>query len=504
MKIKFLSFIASFFMVSFVITSCLDDDNNIEYSPDATIHAFALDTAGLGSYKFTIDQLSCEIYNEDSLPVHADTIIDKILIKTLTTASGVVTMKDKSGNDSVLNINDSIDLRKELTIKVWSTEALAGISPNQTKEYKIKVNVHDYDPDSLRWKYMNKIDDQIVGEQKSIIFGSEVLTYSVVGTKLYAYKNSLTNFGSWEYKEIEGLPKGKLPTSIIAFQFNRSRTMLYATSNGDGKVYESADGEKWNESTMFGEGVELLLATLTNNDVSRICYIKKGADNQRYFYYQTNDVPKETLDKAENGGKVPSKFPTKNISYTVYKSSTNINSVLLVGDTETATLADDSKLETTIVWAYDGNKWVEFSTTSSVAYCPKYTQPSIIYYNDLVYIFGQDFSSIYVSNQGLFWKKANPKFSFPHRDWSKGGTPDPDVDPEFRGKTNYSMVLDPDTQNLWIIFSKGSASFEEEVEKEESTKATTTEPRTYEHDSEVWRGRLNQLWFDLNPEYAGQ
>ena len=32
MKIKFLSFIASFFMVSFVITSCLDDDNNIEYS----------------------------------------------------------------------------------------------------------------------------------------------------------------------------------------------------------------------------------------------------------------------------------------------------------------------------------------------------------------------------------------------------------------------------------------------------------------------------------------
>ena len=177
MKIKFLSFIASFFMVSFVITSCLDDDNNIEYSPDATIHAFSLDTIGYGiTYKFTIDQQKGEIYNEDSLPVHADTIIDKILIKTLTTASGVVTMKDKSGNDSVLNINDSIDLRKPLTIKVWSTEALAGISPNQTKEYTIKVNVHNYDPDSLRWKYMNKIDDQIVVEQKSIICVNEVFT----------------------------------------------------------------------------------------------------------------------------------------------------------------------------------------------------------------------------------------------------------------------------------------------------------------------------------------
>ena len=497
MKIKFLSFIASFFMVSFVITSCLDDDNNIEYSPDATIHAFALDTAGLGSYKFTIDQLSCEIYNEDSLPVHADTIIDKILIKTLTTASGVVTMKDKSGNDSVININDSIDLREDLTIKVWSTEALAGISPNQTKEYTIKVRVHQHDPDSLRWKYINEIDNQITGEQKSIILGSEVLTYSVVGNELRVYKNSLTNFGNGVSQETVGLPEGQLPTSIVTFQFNRSITMLYATSAGDGHVYESADGINWGKSSMFGEGVELLLATLTNNDISRICYTKKGADNQRYFYYQTNDIPQETLDEAENGGKVPANFPTKNISYTVYESATNIKSVLLVGDTETATLADDSELETTIVWAYDGSKWVEFSTTSSVAYCPKYTQPSIIYYNDLVYIFGQNFSSIYVSNQGLFWRKANSKFAFPHRDWSKGGTPNPSVDPEFRGKTNYSMVLDPATQNLWIIFSKGNASFEEEVDKAESTKSTTTETRTYNHDSEVWRGRLNQLWFDL-------
>ena len=497
MKIKFLSFIASFFMVSFVITSCLDDDNNIEYSPDATIHAFALDTAGLGSYKFTIDQLSREIYNEDSLPVHADTIIDKILIKTLTTASGVVTMKDKSGNDSVININDSIDLREDLTIKVWSTEALAGISPNQTKEYTIKVRVHQHDPDSLRWKYINEIDNQITGEQKSIILGSEVLTYSVVGNELRVYKNSLTNFGNGVSQETVGLPEGQLPTSIVTFQFNRSITMLYATSAGDGHVYESADGINWGKSSMFGEGVELLLATLTNNDISRICYTKKGADNQRYFYYQTNDIPQETLDEAENGGKVPANFPTKNISYTVYESATNIKSVLLVGDTETATLADDSELETTIVWAYDGSKWVEFSTTSSVAYCPKYTQPSIIYYNDLVYIFGQNFSSIYVSNQGLFWRKANSKFAFPHRDWSKGGTPNPSVDPEFRGKTNYSMVLDPTTQNLWIIFSKGNASFEEEVDKAESTKSTTTETRTYNHDSEVWRGRLNQLWFDL-------
>ena len=124
-------------MVSFVVTSCLNDDNNVEYSPDATIHAFELDTAGLGSYKFTIDQRQGLIYNADSLPVHADTIINKILIKTLTTASSVVTMKDQNDQDSIINLNDSIDLSKKLKIKVWSTEALAGTSPNQTKDYII-------------------------------------------------------------------------------------------------------------------------------------------------------------------------------------------------------------------------------------------------------------------------------------------------------------------------------------------------------------------------------
>ena len=40
---------------------------------------------------------------------------------------------------------------------------------------------------------------------------------------------------------------------------------------------------------------------LTNKDVSRICYIKKGADGQRYFYYQTNNEQQETLETYNEG-----------------------------------------------------------------------------------------------------------------------------------------------------------------------------------------------------------
>lgn len=65
------------------------------------------------------------------------------------------------------------------------------------------------------------------------------------------------------------------------------------------------------------------------------------------------------------------------------------------------------------------------------------------------------------------------------------------------------MVLDYESQNIWIIFSKGTATFEEEVEDEEDT-TRATKTHSYPYGSEVWSGRLNQLWFDLDPEHAGQ
>ena len=84
MRIKFRSVIVSFLIVSFALSSCLDSDDNYEFSSDATIHAFGIDTIHGKHYKFTIDQLNRLIYNRDSLPVGSDTIIDRILIDTMT------------------------------------------------------------------------------------------------------------------------------------------------------------------------------------------------------------------------------------------------------------------------------------------------------------------------------------------------------------------------------------------------------------------------------------
>lgn len=540
MRIKFLSFIASFFIVSFVITSCLDDDNNIEYSPDATIHAFELDTTGLGKYKFTIDQLKSEIYNEDSLPVHADTIIDKILITKLTTASGVVTMKDQSGKDSIINIADSIDLRKPIKLKVWSTEALAGTSPDQTREYTISVRVHKHDPDSLRWNYLEDANCNFTGPQRSIILGeNNILTYVKGNTGLKLYTSFIDNPTNWSSASITGIDASinDLPTSIITY-----KKKIYATFKNESGVvfaYVSENGKTWQQSTLTN--VELFLAPIKEKEQGiyeekKISYIKKNSEDKYIFTTSKNgqteddeiyNYSKEFLDKE-----AIKKFPNKMItSYINYENRNGTQGIMLIGEAEQSTTISDGTedIAIAVAWGYseevipvykqEGNepvldendnpvkitisRWVDLPSGSSLSYCPELKNPTIIYYNSQFYLFGNGFDSFYTSQSGRDWKKTNKKFSFPYHDWSESAEYDPIKFPEFRRRENYSMVLDNNNYYMLFIFSGGTASFEEEVEdEEESSKATKT--HTYTYESEVWRGRLNQLWFDKDPLNAGK
>ena len=87
MRIKFLAIIASFLFVSIAISSCLDSDDTVELSSDATVHAFGIDTVYGKHYKFTIDQLRRKIYKQDSLPIGAKTNINSIKKNTNTKIS---------------------------------------------------------------------------------------------------------------------------------------------------------------------------------------------------------------------------------------------------------------------------------------------------------------------------------------------------------------------------------------------------------------------------------
>ena len=158
------------------MSSCLNTDEVTEFSSNASITAFGIDTIYGVEYDFEIDQIRNLIYNRDSLPVSADTIIDKTLITTLSTA-GMAVMS----GDTLFNAEDSVNLlpamnksgSEGMKFKVYAADGIT------TRTYTLQVRVHRQDPDSLVWKNMPSFSTAInPGEQKAVVFNDELLVYT--------------------------------------------------------------------------------------------------------------------------------------------------------------------------------------------------------------------------------------------------------------------------------------------------------------------------------------
>ena len=489
MRIKFLSIIARFFMVSFVITSCLDNDNEVNYSPDATIRAFELDTIGYGvNYKFTIDQVSRLIYNVDSLPVNADTIINSILIKTLTTASGIVTMKDQNDQDSIVNINDSIDLTKYvnateknnfLVLKVWA--------PNMEvqNEYKVNIRMHTMVPDSLSWgdKPIAENPAGITAQkQKLVTLGDNILLFTQNSDKVYSTTipagspSDRLNYGqSWDSKNAD-LPEGADVTSIIRF----ADKLYLLTKNKE--VYNSNDGLTWTkDEALNSDGVSVtnLITSFSDSDGSNHKKINGIAgiveiNGEKYFSFAEKDATWEKdIDKLTV---VPAEFPINNLSADVYATESGTLNAIVVGNTEDG-LDNDTA---TVVWASeDGKAWIPMEIPSNNN-CPKLVDPSIIHYNDAFYICGKEtkddakgFQKFYTSPTLLVWKGVDRMFMLPGIlppvKLEGGVIQYPYSEFSFKGKeANYTMVVDRN-HYIWMVGGQG-------IDK-------------------IWRGRVNKLGF---------
>ncbi len=437
MRVKLLSFIAGFLLISVSMSSCLGDDTPIEYSSNALIQAFALEDVLDKNYVFTIDQLRGQIYNQDSMPVGSDTIIDKILITTFN-VSGVVTMRNHDDTaDTIFNYSDSINfvgtMEKPLELKVWAPDGV------YQKTYSISVRVHQQQPDSLDWGSAPIATDYapgITGKQKSIIYNNQVFLYADGHP---VYYTAVSDGRTWYNNTVSGLPSTNV-TSIVNYM-----NTLYATVEGSTKSYASTDGISWSESSL-GDNIVTFISPISN-----ILTAIKTVDGTDVNGAAVTEERFCTTDGTTwvVGDTVPQDFPQNNISATVYKNVIGIENLVVVGNKKYTSENDT----TTVPWAYmEGQEWVALSTESSKA-CPKFEDPSIIYYGDSFYIFGNSFTAFYNSVAGLVWNEIEEEFLFPE---------------EIRGKeSDYSMVVD-DQNRIWIM---------------------------RDTPNEVWRGKLNRLGF---------
>ena len=421
MRTKFLLIIVCFVFVSVAISSCLDSDTQYEFSSDATVHTFALDTIHGKKYKFEIDQIQRLIFNRDSLPMDADTLIDSILIDTFS-VYGYIT----SGTpDTMLNIENAQNLLPAasgngMTFRVYAPDNLT------SRTYTLRINVHKEDPDSLSWVKMASapIIESAPQGLKAVTLNDDILVYSS-NKNVYTTNTIPSATNTWDSHNEVNLPEDVILNSIL----NVEETLMANTAQGD--VYTSNDGIQWERSEALSGNIISLLAYLPANDVSvtspTLCAIQKDEADGRLYFCSTDT----SATGWTQGEEVPTDFPVRDLSSTLQTTSNGLFQIFLVGSPDTAS-------EQTTPWvSMDGLTWVDLYTETG--YCPPLATPYIIGYDDALYILGGDMSQAYTSDTGgIVWEEADSKFWLPEEFVSNG--------------SSYTIVHDRN-DFIWVIWA---------------------------------------------------
>jgi len=422
-----------FVLVMMIATSCLKSENDtIYYGVDTSVRAFSIDTINGKKYKFSIDNLNSLIYNQDSLPYLSDTLMSNFLVDTFTVAGYV------AHNDSLFSAPVYTDLRGAINGKGEIVFKVYAIDQVTTRNFKLNVNIHKQDPDSLVWKQMGGIPQQLqranMGSKvKAVTTGDALYIYdysNLQNIKVYStFTYDPTNY-IWNEQSVRGLTTNAKMSDIVSF----NEKLYVATEEGD--VYYTSDGASWQKDESLSGNIGALIAS---SSVS-LMGISEGNEGKS-FCYTDIDASAWTL-----GEKVPESFPTENISYSAQTTSTGVEKVTLVG----MPLSNDTEL---VPWfTFLGDGWAELNTESM--YCPVIENASLMYCDNYFYIFGSGLDVVYTSISGLVWKKVTSKFMLPK---------------EMSGQQNYAMAIDAD-QFIWIVISENGAN-------------------------QVWRGRINKLGF---------
>lgn len=293
-------------------------------------------TANLDSVFFTIDLDHGVIFNADSLP--KGTPIDKVVTvvkyssyiseATFTMEGGTT----RTGTvDYIESPNDSIDFTGNVTLKV------AADNGNISKTYRIKVNVHQQDPDNLRWDELavSELPSRLgkPSNQKTIAKGDDAVSLIEESDGSFTIASSANLFENRWLASTLSLPFRPEVRSLTATD---SRLFILADN---GMLYESSDGSNW---TATGETWASIIGAYAGTVIGT-----KAADTGLiYCQYPQKDLISVGVDTD---------FPVEGISNFVTLSNKWTSSPVgfFVGGKKA-----DGKLSP-VTWAFDGRVWIK-------------------------------------------------------------------------------------------------------------------------------------------------
>lgn len=465
MKIKFLPLLAVFFAATSIMTSCLDNDvEQITYTSETSITGFSLgtlhidrvgkdkdgkdsayvDTLNFSDYPFTINQLTREIENKDSLPY--GTHIDKV-ITSVTYDAGILVYKPKGADkDTLWTSTDSIDFSGD-------TYSMSTITPIEFKvyaysgaigqAYKVKINVHQQVPDTIAWKKFdtNPFSAGSLSEQKAVYANGKVYVFGKNGNGTHIEYSDVANDNPSSWVPVTD----NIPSNIDTYSAIVCAGYIYFLAGTNKQLYK-LDANS-NEITSVGtETFEMLIG---GNDIKSELYAVKGGKSG---IYKENTWTEDTNPFTQFKAGKPFFSNTTTASY-----NSNITSTVALCYNQGTTANDTTALVFNRMSS--DNKWEERIQNLPL---PNLENVTMIYYDGKLYAFGggykeiKPFSQFYCStDNGLCWRPVTECMAFP-AEFSELYT---------AHNKNYSCAVTPKLENgtsrgnfIWIVWEDGSIS----------------------------------------------
>ena len=402
MKRNLATYFALFSLVFVAISCGSSDEEEYELSPYAMLKSFSLGnirsaypsftstgedtlvlkTVQMTAFPFTINQVTGEVYNNDSLPFATN--ISKVV--TQFSVNGVASIYvDSLDSYEHFSSTDSLDFTSPRKVRIYSEDA------EFYKDYTIKINVHQVDPELMVWNKYPAVEGLVpvrVVEANGamFLFGKDSNGAVAVAS------TALEGVPAWEVSQVSGLPADADISTIQLFN-----GALYAVAGGN--VYTSADGAVW---------------TLSASDTGAVAIVGASEEDGKLWIagsqgvLWSEDAATFTVNEA-----LPEGFPLYGVSLASYPLNHNKKIVryMLVGYT-----AEDKSGEPA-VWSKLSTeaKWTNYKNEENKYECPALEGLSVVRYDNYLYAVGgagtvngrevAPFNSFYISkDNGIAWK----------------------------------------------------------------------------------------------------
>ncbi|MCM1349038.1 MAG: DUF6242 domain-containing protein [Firmicutes bacterium] len=333
-------------------TACNDDktsdsplDTSDQFAVMITSFSLRADDsilANLDSVFFSIDLNNARVFNADSLP--RGTRVDSlgVSIGFYSVSKAEITMPSSTGADTVVDYleNSSAPInfsRGYVTLHIESVNALA------QRDYRIYVNVHEMEPDSLCWgnTQWTSFPTTLSAPTalKAVEYKDQVVCFASNGTSATRAVASNPALNGWQTSTVN------LPAELDVNSMVCGNDLLFALG-ADGSLMQSVDGgESW---TSLPAKFSHLYGVYQSAAVG---VEKTSAGTYNFITYP-----------ATTTVAVPEDAPVSGTSQAVtFVSEWAENPMMMVLGGNTA-----SGSRTEAVWAYDGSEWVSISNSSPV------------------------------------------------------------------------------------------------------------------------------------------